>query len=293
MLRNCLSAMVVAFGMCGAAHAQLATGDPAADGWSSHGNSLSNGVYSRGGANFGFQIYSAAFTVTPGSMFDITDGAHSWLPGDVVLGVGGVFEDISAGDAGWGSFTGPVVNNLHTSPMHGPKLVAKFGTSDATYSASTTAPGSGNGQGSTAAGGIGTVFVRSSGWFHATDPVQSQDSDTTWLSGDNQLMLLDKPSHISREGDAAPDTRVARLMWDYDPMIGKPRSWQILLNVSLLDRLSPGFAGLTPAPGDLTIVSVQDRDSVYTDAVIRTVPAPGALALLGLAGVCAARRRRG
>ena len=286
-----LSAMGIVAWTASVAGASMVTGSPASDGWTSMGHSLASGIYTRGNANYGYNIYSAALTVNAGSNLEIADGSFSWLVGDTVLGVGGSFADITAAAAGWGAFSGNSVNS-QMGQANGPKLIAKFGTADATWSASGIAPGSGNGSGSTGDGGSGTVFVRSSGWFHATDPLLSQDTDTTWSANSGQLMELDKANHISRVGTSAPDTRVARIIWEYDAVSQKPSSWQILLNVSLLDRVTVGFAGLTPAPGDLTIVSVQDRDSAFTDSVIRTVPAPGAAALLALAGLVGVRRRR-
>lgn len=275
-----------------AASASNVSGSPTADGWAFVGHSLANGSYVRGNANYGFNMYSSVLTVGAGSNLHIADGANSWLPGDTVLGVGGVFTGITAGDAGWAAIGGNAVNSLLTVE-HGPKLIVKFGTSAATFSDSTVAPGSGNGNGSTASGGVGGVFVRSSGWFHPTDPIASQDTDTTWAANAGMLMQLDKDNHISRNGTSAPDKNVARLIWNYDAGSSHPSSWQILLNVSLLDRTAPvGFMGLTPGPGDMAIASVQDRDSTFTDSILQVVPAPGAAALFTFAGLAAARRRR-
>jgi len=275
-----------------AALASNVSGSPTVDGWAFVGHSLANGSYVRGNANYGFNMYSSVISVSSGSNLNIADGTYSWLAGDTVLGVGGVFAGITAGDAGWGGISGNSVNSLLTV-QHGPKLIVKFGTANATFSSSTAAPGSGNGNGSTSSGGVGGVFVRSSGWFHPTDPLASQDTDTTWADNADMLMLLDKDNHISRNGTSAPDKRVARIIWNYVDGATHPSSWQILLNVSLLDRTAPvGFMGLTPGPGDMAIASVQDRDSAFTDSILQVVPAPGGAALFAIGGLVASRRRR-
>lgn len=273
------------------------TGNPLADGWMYHGNSLADGVYSNGKANYGFDVYSTAISVGAGSPLNIQDGEFSWLTGDTVIGVGGKFNSITASEAGWSAISGNAVNQLLTTATHGPKLQVKLGTSDASWTTSTTAPGSGNGNSSTGNGGVGTVHFRTSGWFHATDPLASQDSETTWSGNSGELMLLDKDDHIRRLAQGGsyinPDTRVARVIWLWDAENGVVDSWQLLLNTSLLDRVSPDFIGATPTFGNLAIVSVQDRDSAYTDAVISTVPEPGTIvAAVGLLGPAALMFRR-
>ncbi len=271
--------------VAGTAVASTVTGDPLADGWAYSSNSLQNGTYVRNSANYGFDIYSTVMTVASGSKLNISDGDYSWLAGDTVIGIGGVFADITATEAGWDSFTGNAVNSLLNE---GTKFVAKFGTKDATFSASTIAPAAGDGVGSTSASGNGGVFLRSSGWFTASD----------WSANKGILMLPDKDSHIERVGAANPDKRVARLIWQWDAEKQHVTSWQMLLNTSLLDRLQPGLN--IPSIGDYAIASVQYRDSAYTDALVQLtgptapVPEPATVGIfgLGLVGLAAMRLRR-
>lgn len=276
--------MVLLLAATGIAGAVTVTGNPETDGWTSGGNSLSRGVYVRGAANYGFETYGAVLKVSSGDMLDISDGIYSWLPGDSVIGVGGVFANITAVEAGWSTFTGGAVNGLLNE---GTKFVAKYGTSGASFSPSTIAPGSGNGVGSTANAGSGGVFMRSTGWFYAAD----------WAAGSGTLQYLDKPEHISRNDASVPPHQVGRLIWNWVPASQHVYSWQLLLNTSLLDRLQPGFAGPTPGLGNLCIVSVQQRDSAYTDALIALpVPEPGSMLVLisgiGMLGGAVIRRRR-
>lgn len=272
------------------------SGNPAADGWTLGGHALANGVYTSGKANYGFDIFSNVMTISSGSNLHMPDS--SWQMGDTVIGVGGAFAGITADQAGWGGISGNAVNYLLNDDIttYGPRLQVKFGTANAAWSYSTAAPSSGNGSDSTGSGGAGALLVRSSSWFHATDPLLSQDTDTTWSGNAGQLMELDKPSHIERvypDGSRPnPDANVARLIWTYNADLGKPASWEILLNVSLLDRLYPDFGGLTPARGDLAIVTVQDRNGDYTNGMITVVPEPATLSLLSLGALAMLRRRK-
>lgn len=279
-----------------AALATPITGNPAADGWTSFGNSLQKGVYVRGEANYGFNTYSTSMTIASGSVLDITDGSYSWRVGDTVLGVGGEFASITAGAAGWGGFSGNAVNSLLPA-VYGPKLLAKFGTSASTFSASTLAPGAGNGLGSNGTnGGSGAVQVRASDSYpDHYDPAYLR----SWHDDSGALLPPAKSSHIERVGTSAPDLRVARLIWLWDPITSGPGSWEILLNVSLLDRTQPVAAGWTPAIGDKAILSVQNVNAFYTDGLVTTtaIPEPGTIVLLvtgaiGLLAYAWRRRRR-
>ncbi len=284
MNRLWLAALTVllAISVVGLADAASVSGNPSADGWTSGGNSLSNGVYVRESGNYAFDTYSSVLTVSTGDMLNISDGTFSWLAGDTVIGVGGVFANITASEAGWGAFTGGAVNGLLSEAT---KFVAKFGTSGATFSPSTVAPGAGNGVGSTSAAGSGGVFMRSTGWFYAAD----------WLAHSGTLMDLDKPEHISRNGAAVPAYQCGRLIWNWNAASQHVDSWQMLLNTSLLNRLQPGLP--TPGAGNYCIVAVQQREGAYTDARVQLpVPEPaGVLALLsgiGMLGAGMIRRRK-
>jgi hypothetical protein len=273
------------------------SGDPVADGWALTGNSLENGVHVRGSANYGYDAYTAGLTVQSGSDLEISDDSLSWLVGDTVIGVGGVFNAISAEDAGWTSYSGNAVNSLlpTTSPYSGPKLQAKFGTADATWSASTTAPSGGNGNSSSSSGG-GRVQVRTSAYFRTGTPLGGQTEPWTWDGNSGQLLVLDKVSHIKWDSGAYStdllDKKFARMIWIWDDVNHQVASWQLLLNVSLMDRANPSFAGLLPGIGDMAIMTVQDNDGAYTDAVVAIAPEPTSLALIGAGGLVLLRRRR-
>ncbi len=265
--------------MLGTMPAQAAfnvTGNPATDaGWAFAGNSLENGVYVTGSGNYGYDAYGTALTIAAGSNLEISDGSMSWLTGDTVLGVGGVFHTVDAVTNGWTAYTGGAVNGLlpTTSPYVGPKFQAKFGTSAATWTTSTSAPSSGNGNSSSGNGG-GRIQVRTSGYFQTGTHNSGQTEPWTWDGNSGQLLVLDKDNHILWDGDTNLDKRVARMIWNWDDTLKQVVSWELLLNVSLLDRLYPDFSGLLPAIGDAAIMTVQPGDSGnYTDALVHATQA--------------------
>ncbi len=283
-----------------AALAANVTGDPSADtGWALAGHSLAQGTHAKGSANYGYDAYGAGFAIAANSNLQITDTndtSLSWLVGDTVLGVGGKFRSITAAEAGWASITGGAINGLlpTTSPHSGPKLQAKFGTSDATWYASTTAPNGGNGNSSSSSGG-GRVQVRSSAYFQSGTPHPDQELSApwTWDGHSGQVLVLEEDGHIAWDGPITPDKHVARMIWQWDTNANRLSSWQLLLNVSLLERLAPdNYNGLFPAVGDMAVMTVQDNNSSYTDALVTTVPEPATLSVMALMGLATLRRRK-
>jgi hypothetical protein len=248
------------------------TGNPAVDGWAPQGHSLAEGVYVRGSANYGFDTYTSTFIVDAAIQAAAGGG---WNVGDTVIGVGGVFNSTTSG---W-TVTGAAVNSA-LSNATGPKIQVKFGTDASVaipWSASTIAPDAGNGVGSLANGGDGSIQIRSSAYNTAAD----------WAANDDALNTPSS-SHITRQGGSTPAADVARLIWNIDGGTGELSSWQILLNISLLGSLDPA-----PSPGSLAIMTVQNGDNAYTDALVEipggggVVPEPGTMAvwaMLALAG---------
>lgn len=320
-IRQALPILALTLGALQATNAAAVTGDPLADGWTYGGHSLDLGAYVRGSGNIGFDMYSTQFTVSDSShssLFSLaghsggfedyyvdpktnsrtwnTDNARSWGVGDTVIGIGGMFSDITATEAGWGAFTGNTVNsNIYNENRL--RLQAKIGTDAAAWSASTVAPGAGDGSGSSSNGGLGSLFVRTSGWHDLS----------TWENRANTIFGLQDPGHLERDnGSTSVGVDAARVIWTWDAANQRPGSWQLLVNLSLVDDDAPlNFAGLLPDFGNAVIGSVQVNNAAYTDGLMTVggyatgyplaqVPVPAAVWLFGtglmaLAGV--ARRK--
>lgn len=298
MKKAILTITAVVLMASGMASAVSLTGEAGADGWSYAGNSLSNGTYVRGSENIGFDVYTTYFTVTDSSVFDLSGhddasylsyyetthwtkaNARTWEVGQTVLGIGGTFSDITAAEAGWDAFSGKAVNSTIDNEYR-LRLQAKIGSSAATWSTSTVAPGLGTGSGSTGSGGAGAFLVRTSGWH----------SLAAWENFAGTMLGLQKTSHIDGYGQVD----VARVIWTWDEIANRPASWELLLNISLLeqDYAAAGFTGALPGLlGDSVIASVQIASAGYTDALATVVPEPTMMTLLGLGSVVALLRRR-
>ena len=244
------------------------TGNPLADGFTLQGYSLEQGVYVRNGGtvNYGYDAYGSSFTIQATDANLISSGLGTWKAGDTVYGVGGVF---AVEDPGW-TITGDAINAMGLSTDL--KLQAKFGSDTANFSASTIAPVAGNGNGSLGSnGGEGAVQVRTSAYNTAA----------IWIAG-NGLVNTETSDHVARNV-LSVNEQVVRLIWNYDATASKMLSWEILLNVSMLESLYGGEVG------NLALMTVQYDDSGYTDALVNIpqVPVPepttmiaGALLLL-------------
>ena len=133
--------------------------------------------------------------------------------------------------------------------------------------------------------------VRTSAYFQTGTPASGQDEPWTWDGNSGQLLVLDKVDHIA--WSSSVDKHVARMIWVWDDDAKQVASWQLLLNTSLMDRLNPSFGGLLPAIGDQAILTVQQGDGSFTDAMVNiaAVPEPATLGVLGLcAGALLLRR---
>jgi hypothetical protein len=253
------------------------TGDPEADGWTYQGHSLENGTYCRGSGNIGFDVYTTMFTVTDSSEFVMSSPDHpyyedldphmarEWAVGDTIVGVGGVFSDITAAESGWASFPSSLTNVQADDKL---RLQAKFGPSDEYYP-STTAPGSGNGGGSS---DYCVEFVRTSGYLHPND---TNNYENWWALFAGEMMGQQNHS-LYKDGD------LARLIWTWDAENNRPGSWEILLNTTL---------GEYPTGYNSEVIASVQYDNPYTDAFATIVPEPGTLVILGLGGVLLRRRK--
>ncbi len=274
---NGLIALTAGLVAGGALAALPISGDPAADGWSRQGNSLEPGVYIRGSAGFSFDVY--------GTAFELATGDGNWIAGDRVLGLGGV---------GTGQY------------VYWPNLVAKFGSSASSFSASTVASPGGNGVGSFSSGGAGEGGVQvdldypfdgATGKLTATVSGVQQVADNVLYQGTHHFpdsALNAQCSVLFALPQCGLDPQLARASAVFS-RDGDGRdilaSFEIVLNVSYLGR--EGYAPVPQigAPSDL---AVQSFANAYTDALVGAVPEPQTYAMLvaGLAMLGIVVRRR-
>lgn len=259
------------------------TGNPAADGWTAGGNSLSLGTYIRGSGNMNYTPYSTSFVLQAGS--PLIGGG--WQAGDVILGLGGV-----AGPSG----------DLSLSV----RLVSKFGTSPTSWSPSSTAvaPGDGNGSLSGGAGGVGSILLATQApgpqLIIAANANQIQTPTVTQVYNG-----LDNPALIS--------DNVGKYIFTMGPNTNGNvlSTWEMFLNTSLLDRIDGTVDGMyltyqLPLPGDRGNQTLQrsNNPTLFVDALIgipelqataAPVPEPASLAvwsLIAAAGAGYGYRRR-
>lgn len=271
------SSVALAGLLAGTASASSVSGDPLADGWVFGGNSLALGNYVRGDGVFDYGLYTSAFSLSSGSNLV----GSGWQAGDSILGIGGVITPGAANP------------NLTQSV----RLVAKFGTSPSAWQASTITPTGGNGLGSFSggAGGDGAILLGTDGPTQGTGSLNPGSSRFVGPGnpGPGNVFEIPLAQRYDGGGVSAMPTSIGKFIFQFDTN-DVLSSWQVLLNRDVLGA-QLGAGAEIPGLGDRAIVTLQRsvNSTLFTDSLITVVPAPGALALLGLGGLCATRRRRG
>lgn len=246
------------------------SGDPSADGWNLIGNSGTLGIYARGSANFNYNLFKLSYQISAANPLITSFAGTGWAAGDTVLGVGGVIVD-------------------QTNPNLGAnaRVLVKYGTSTATWSASTTTTIPGDG------------VVSFSGGFGGTGSIQlATNSGSLTAGGAGTARLLDTSNRYDGAASVVAALDLGRL--NYTFLDGKLKSWQILLNTSLLQRL--GLAPPGPAVGDKFVANLQQGGSNSTETTdfipavsALAIPEPSSFILLGMgagAMFIVARRRK-
>lgn len=248
-----------------AASADDYTGDPAADGWLLHGNSLANGIYIRGVAGLSFDVYSDTFTITTNSpLWDGTladPNSGFWHPGDLVLGLGGVNE---------------------SGYIYEPRMVAKFGAAGATFSPSTLPSPAGNGNGSFSGGNAGNGGVQADYEYQFTlgeTNLNPADQNGGIELPDNVLYYSGGSSNI----DPVYGAILARFQQD-----GQGRdvlqSWEVAVDLTALsDPDRANFGSEVPIIDGRSDMALQENLGDYTDAFVVPEPSTYSLVIISLA----------
>lgn len=165
------------------------------------------------------------------------------------------------------------------------RVVAKFGTDQATFAPATSTPAppnQGDGVGSSSAAGTGGVIL-------ATPHTWSGSRFTTGNEGNVVTFRETDPyKAFDRVGDSVDAYN------DFDRLIYQLNDQSLLssfegfLNISQLER--SGY-NVNPGPGDKFVLALQNNDKEYNDAFGHmpsgqnvTVPEPGGLALIVIGG---------
>ena len=296
VMHNFIGTAIIVAGLLFTAQsrANLITGNPLSDGWVDHGDSLAAGTFIRETASWNFDVFSAAFTLSAGNA--LVNGT-TWQVGDQILGMGGVLNGAQ-----------PIL----------PRLVAKFGTTAATFKPSTTAapdlpPATYNNNGTVSGNGTGSFSAAGNGGFmvtygfqsdypsYALDPASQNGAIITTAPGNLYYLTGGVQKQLS-SGDfgkviANFATNSTGALVTQNNQNGSPSSMPVLQTFEAFLNLSDlGRAGYTLMPsalgtGDMTL---QFKTSSYTDAfvgefnaplTVGAVPEPGMLGLLGLGGV--------
>jgi len=237
--------------------AQSVTGNPSTDGWQGYGNSLDSGTYIRGSGGFSFQVYSDTLTLTSTNspLYEDT----FWNTNDTILCLGGVT-------------TGQYI--------YEPRLVAKFGSSGANFSASTVASTNGNGNGSFSGGNAGVGGVQVDYEYEFKDsPTNQLASGQVGLINNPDDLLYYTPQGSTNFGISA----YAAVDADFTLVGGADvlESFEVFLDITQLQQDGEFTNGLPVAHG-LSDMALQQNQDIYTDALVNEVPEPSALALTGL-----------
>jgi hypothetical protein len=254
------------------------TGNPVTDGWTSHGVSTNSGTYIRGAVDpgnlasddFSFNVYSTTFT--------LSSALGPFNSGDTLLGLGGV-------------------NN--SGFILGPRIVAKFGSSGANFSASTIgAPGNGNGSFPTNSG-VGGVEVAF--WYQFSGNVLSSGGQNgaiqypTTATNPQDLVLY----NVDNNGTTSNLNAYGAVLANFTLTGGKDvlTSWEAVVDITTL----AGSFSPVPVSGGLADMALQETNAGapagFTDAFMPvSIPEPSTYSLVFISiaafGWAITRRRR-
>src|SRR5665213_1354056 len=246
-------------------------GDPSVDpGWTAIGSSTDSNLYVDGTGAFQATIYTTAFNLSAGSPLISTTGGFDWNAGDVIVGVGGVM--VQTADLTYGG-DADEFGVSHTGSTSA-RIVVKYGSSGATW----TAPGTG----SLANGGVGSIILGTPSYdFYPAD------------SG--TLIVPDSsPLEQSTVNTTTPISGlVGRVVTNWTGASGSMtlNGYESFMDLTLLQAQYPSA---TAALGNPFVMDLQRGTGAYQDslgALPSSVPEPN-LAAFGVFFALAALSRR-
>jgi MYXO-CTERM domain-containing protein len=263
--------LIAALALAGTASAQVVdlNGGSSWNGWNSVGNSQTSGLWVKGATNRTYDIYSTSFVLNASQTASGTGNdtaslfSNSWQAGDRIIGMGIQYTGSSRGNQFFFHTDTGAVNILAAS---------SFGAGDGVYTADVGDTSSHMFTNNSAGAGL----VRQYSVFN----------DFTWNGGSN----FDIPYGIGSSLTPVRSFTVA----DAGAGFYSTRV-QFLMNVDAILRSNGGATFGEGSFGSTLRVGFweQDISAGFSQQVFSVpVPAPGAFALLGLAGLAGARRRR-
>ena len=288
--RSVLAASFVAALCAGAAHAQVVdiNGGSSWSGWNAVGNSQTSGIWLQGSTSRTYDMYSTYFVLSAGQSVGgsrIADGSagngsdytgdtaaslftNSWQAGDRIVGMGINYTGSTRGDT-WFFHTDTNGDNLFAA--------SSFGANDGVHSHNT-----GDTSGYVTNLYSGNVFrgqVAQYSIWNGFSPDGSPASGN-YIFPYGQVPSLAMPTRSFSVLDSGSTTL--------------SKSMQYFLNIDAVLRSN---GGATYGDGDFGLTTRfgfwegQSGAGNFTQQIF-SIPAPGALARLGVAGLVGARRRR-
>ena len=252
------------------------TGDPTADGgWINIGQSVAPGHYIDGTGAYQANVYTTSFNLDASSPLVSILGGFIWAPGDVIVGVAGIMSQTA--DLTYSG--GADVNGIAHSRATSARIIAKYGTPTATWTAPAGAPGS---SGSFGNGGVGSVLL-------GTNPYDFYPADSGTI-----IVPTSSPLEQTGVSTTSPISgNVGRVVTNW---VGAPGSetlngFESFVNLTLLKAQYPSEQVALGSPFVLDLQRGTGNFQNSLGSLPSSVPEPTLSALISLAVLGLFRRK--